>query len=101
MNRRMNQKAVTGTAAPSDAFKSARSGPPIRDLFISHVSKEVKSEDLNCYITEKGFTVVDVKCVSHKDAKNRSFQLSFVNSLRAVSGQKVLVSVGIVFFKTQ
>ena len=40
------------------------------------MSKEVKPDDLKKYVESKGFTVLNVKCVSNNEAENSSFQLT-------------------------
>lgn len=55
---------------------AARNGQSVRDIFVSRVSKEVKPDDLKSYVESKGFTVLNVKCVSHNEAKNSSFKLT-------------------------
>ena len=72
----MIQKTLTGTAASSDTFMAARNSNSVRELFVSWVSKEVKPDDLKNYVKSKGFTVLNVKCVSHNEAKNSSIKLT-------------------------
>lgn len=74
--RRMAKKTVTGTATASETLMAARNGQSVRDIFVSRVSKEVKPDDLKSYVESKGFTVLNVKCVSHNEAKNSSFKLT-------------------------
>ena len=46
-----------------------RNDNSVRELFVSRVSKEVKPDDLKNYVESKNFTVLNVKCVSHNEAK--------------------------------
>ena len=73
--RCMTQKTLTGTAASSDTSMAARNGNSVRELFVSRMSKEVKPDDLKNYVESKGFTVLNVKCASHNEAKYSSFKL--------------------------
>ena len=68
--RHIVQKTLTGTATSKDTFMAARNGNSVRELFVSRVSKEVKLDDLKNYVESKGFTVLNVKHVSHNEAKN-------------------------------
>ena len=45
-------------------------------LFIYNVQKSVSANELNAFLAENGFNVVHLKCVSHDEARQKSFQLS-------------------------
>ena len=88
----MTQKTFTGTATSSDTL-AARSGNSVRELFVSRVSKEVKPDDLKNYVEIKGFTVLNVKCASHNEAKIahsncQYLSLNLISCLTVLCGQK-------------
>ena len=58
-------------------FRGARQKHSRRsELFIAKgVDNEVSTSDLEMYLKSKGFTVEELQCVSHNDAKNKSFRL--------------------------
>ena len=49
---------------------------PIRDLFIYRIDKSVDVSVLEKHVTDNGFTVLGLKCVSHEEATYKSFQLT-------------------------
>ena len=87
--RRKNEKRITnatikGTASIASSpnehsgvvFRAARQKHSRRsELFIANVDNEVSTSDLEMYVKSKGFTVEELQCVSHNDAKNKSFRL--------------------------
>lgn len=72
---RKNRLAVTGkSSSPSQNFKGAPE--PSRDLFIYRVETSANVELLKSYLVSKSINVRELKCVSHDDAKFKSFRLS-------------------------
>ena len=53
-------------------------GKPVRNVFVSQVTKYVKPEDLEHYVSGKGFTLMNVKCVSHTETKSDSYTASML-----------------------
>ena len=75
-NRR--RREITGTANRDCRTRGAPE--PSRHLFISRVSEETNIEDLHTDISELGFTIRDLSCVSHNEAKFKSFKLTVPKS---------------------
>ena len=84
VRRKYNQKEnrrrreITGTA---NKDCRARGAPePSRHLFISRIASETNINDLYSDISELGFTIRDLACVSHNEAKFKSFKLTVPKS---------------------
>ncbi len=74
---RDNQRqGIRGSAPATGTLRGAPVNPPNRDLFIYKVHKDVDSHELENVISSNGFTIVQFKCVSHMEAKYKSFQLT-------------------------
>jgi hypothetical protein len=76
MDRANNHKVVKGVATSSGPLKGAQIRTLNRDLFVYRVDKSVDISVLEQHVVDKGFTVLGINCVSHDDAKYKSFQLS-------------------------
>lgn len=76
---RRDRRVVTGQKLDSSCI--IKGAPePNRDLFISRLVKETKDSDLERYVRDSGFTVNDLECISHPDAKMKSFRMSVPKS---------------------
>lgn len=72
--KRSRHQFLTGTGA---SYSGVRGAPePVRYLFIKNIVKETSDSDVHNMIKEKGFLVQELKCISHPDAKCKSFKLS-------------------------
>ena len=76
IDRNTQRKVIRGTAPASGSIRGAQVSPPNRDLFVYKVEKDVDNNELKNLIASNGFQINDFKCVSHEDAKFKSFMLS-------------------------
>jgi hypothetical protein len=53
---------------------------PDRDLFIFRLDKGTNCAALETHVKDQGFTVREIKCVSHDDSKFKSFKLTVPKS---------------------
>jgi hypothetical protein len=74
--QRQNNRSqvVTGKGQPNDRIKGAPE--PVRHLFIYRVDKETQDDAIHSYITENGFSIKDLSCVSNINAKFKSYKLT-------------------------
>ena len=80
-DRQQKRKVIKGSAQASGPFRgAATTGVIQRDLFVYKVDKSVECSALEQYITSKQITVLALSCVSHKDAKYKSFKLAVPKS---------------------
>ena len=70
---RRRQKVVTGQATNS---KLKGAPLPSRDVFIYRVDKNTTVDILSEYISENSIDFREIECVSHEDAKYKSFRLT-------------------------
>ena len=82
--KRITNATIKGTASISSSrndhwgvvFRAAQQKHSRRSkLFRGNVDNEVLTSDLERYVKSKGFTVEELQCVPHNDAKNKSFRL--------------------------
>ena len=76
IDRNTQRKVIRGTAPASGSIRGAQVSPPNRDLFVYKVEKDVDNNELKNLIASNGFQINYFKCVSHEDAKFKSFMLS-------------------------
>ena len=76
IERDNNRKIIQGVSTPSGPLKGAPVRIPTRDLFIYRIDKSVDVYVLEKHVTDNGFTVLGLKCVSHEEATYKSFQLT-------------------------
>ena len=71
------RKIITGKAAPRTVGSTFRGAPePKRDLFVYRVDKSTTSADLKLHISDFGFNIISLECISNEMAKFKSFKLS-------------------------
>ena len=71
--RQQRRVVVTG----KDNNQRVRGAPePIRELFIYRVHPETTTEALKNYVSDKGFSIGHLECISNSEAKFKSFKLS-------------------------
>ena len=70
--RRRN--VITGNSKPQGSLKGAPE--PGRDLFVFRVDNANTTSDLRNHITDYGFNVRGLSCVSHENSKFKSFKLT-------------------------
>jgi hypothetical protein len=75
---RQKNRVVIGQSQVDCNIKGAPE--PERDLFIFRLVKETTCADLENYIKANGFTVREIECKSHEDAKYKSFKLTVPKS---------------------
>ena len=82
--KRITNATIKGTASIASSrndhsgvvFRAAQQKHSRRsEWFIANVDNEVLTSDFERYVKSKGFTVEELQCVSHNDAKNKSFRL--------------------------
>ena len=73
------RRVITGTARGQE--RRAQGAPePSRHLFIYRVSTTTLTSDLSQDVSEMGFTVRDLQCLSHDNAMFKSFKLTVPKS---------------------
>ena len=76
------QHIVTGTG-PTSRLRGAPL--PSRDVFIYRLNRDTSIQDIEAFLNEKDIEVRELDCLSHADAKYKSFKLSIsVNDLNTV-----------------
>ena len=79
--RRENLRKKTIEGKSVVAISGVKGAPePSRDVFIYRLDKETKTSDLETYIESKGFEIRKLECVSHDEARCKSFKLSVPKS---------------------
>ena len=84
-SKRITNATIKGAANTNNSggtFRAASRGQtvPRKELFISNVAKDVETAHLRRYVEANGFTVNEVQCVSHTDARNKSFRLRVLDA---------------------
>ena len=49
---------------------------PVRHLFVNRISKDTNDEDVFTQIEQNGFTVKKLECISHPQARFKSYKLA-------------------------
>jgi len=71
------QKVITGKNRAPVQFGSFKGAPePSRDLFVYRVDKAVEQTDILQYLQSQSIDVRDLRCISHEDARYKSFKLT-------------------------
>jgi len=73
-DRKRDRHTVTGSATVSGTVRGTTI-PRSKNLFISRVDKTVSTEDMASFIRSKDIEIINLECVSHADARNKSFKL--------------------------
>ena len=77
--QRQKRRIIQGNAKESTG--SFRGAPePSRDLFIYRVDKDSTDDDLKTHIEASGINIRLLQCVSHSDAKFKSYRLTVAAS---------------------
>ena len=76
IDRSSSHKVIRGVGTSSGPLKGGHSPSQYRDLFVYRVDKSVDASVLKEHVKENGFNIHSLKCVSHEEAKYKSFQLA-------------------------
>ena len=69
------QRVITGKNRAPTQFGSFKGAPePSRDLFVYRVDKTVEQADILQYLQSQSIEVRDLRCISHADARYKSFK---------------------------
>ena len=75
--KKMKRRMIIGKSTSGTIGNTFKGAPePDRDLFISRVTKDCNVKVIEDYLSSKDFTIHELKCVSHIDAKFQSFKLT-------------------------
>ena len=69
--RDRDRRTVYGTRQ-HDTLRGANNN----NFFVFRVDKEIPTEDIKTYLSEEGIQNATVECVSHEDARSKSFKVS-------------------------
>ena len=77
-NKKKRKKVITGKGASTGNVMGAPE--PVRHLFVKRISKDTNDEDVFTMMEQNGFTVKELKCISHPQAQFKSYKLAVPRS---------------------
>ena len=73
-NKKKQNQVITGKGASTGNVMGAPE--PVRHLFVKRISKDTNDEDVFTMMEQNGFTVKELKCISHPQAQFKSYKLA-------------------------
>ena len=77
-NRKKRKQVITGKGSSTGNVMGAPE--PVRHLFVKRISKDTNDEDVFTMMEQNGFTVKELKCISHPQAQFKSYKLAVPRS---------------------
>ena len=77
-NKKKRNQVITGKGASTGNVMGAPE--PVRHLFVKRISKDTNDEDVFTMMEQNGFTVKELKCISHPQAQFKSYKLAVPRS---------------------
>ena len=69
-NKKKRNQVITGKGASTGNIMGAPE--PVRNFFVKRISKDTNDEDVFTMMEQNGFTVKELKCISHPQEQFKS-----------------------------
>ena len=77
-NKKKRNQVITGKGASTGNVMGTPE--PVRHLFVKRISNDTNDEDVFTMMEQNGFTVKELKCISHPQAQFKSYKLAVPRS---------------------